>query len=121
MLITEDLEAPPLRNAVLSANCFGLYVETKNQRKAYLAIVDERGNVLEMGDHVEQAAWILMLQARNNFLMGLGHQRAFGPSAPPRHRIINKNFFSQMVRPRRETTEPQCEAKCREYFDLKRL
>jgi hypothetical protein len=102
MMFIDDLEIPPLPNALLSANCFGLYAETKDRRKAHLAIVDERGNVLEMGDHVEQAAWGLMLKARNNFLMGLGHLKVFGPCAPTRHRIINKDFFMLMKRPRRE-------------------
>lgn len=120
-MLIDDTEIPPLSNAVLSANCFGLYAETKDRRKAHLAIVDERGNVLEMGDHVEQAAWGLMLNARNNFLMGIGHLKVFGPYAPPRESIINKEFFMMMSRPRREANQPRCEARFRHFVALKPL
>lgn len=79
MLLIEEADIPALENAEISANCFGLAVSAKDGKPAKLAIVDESGAVLESGEAVAKAAWMLMLLARRNFLEGLGHVRVFWP------------------------------------------
>ncbi|GAB3550892.1 hypothetical protein GCM10027343_34440 [Noviherbaspirillum agri] len=70
MLIPSDEPVPTLEHAILSANCFGLSATTMLGQRAYFAVVDENGQVLDMGDHVAQAAWLLMVEAWRNFLIG---------------------------------------------------
>lgn len=98
MMLTSETPIPPIGNATLSANCFGLSVSTKEGKKAHLAIVDEQGEVLEMGEDVRVAVWLLMLNARNNFLEGLGHLRVLAPAPDPSRPRINKQFFMDATR-----------------------
>lgn len=79
MLILDPNDIPALPNAKLTATSAGITAETRDGRKARLAIVDEAGAVLEAGDDVEKAAWLLMLLARRNFLEGNGHVRVYRP------------------------------------------
>lgn len=98
MLLPPPDPIPVLANAVLSANCFGLSATTRDGSTAYLAIVDERGNVLEMGDHIAKASWYLMLQAWQNFLEGMGHIKNLTPTAPITSRHVDKEFFMTIKR-----------------------
>ncbi|NKJ23768.1 hypothetical protein [Dyella sp. SG609] len=70
-----------LTQAVLTAVCFeGLSAETREGRKATLAIIDENGKVIERGPAVAQEAWNVTLACYKNFLVGQGHLRVFcGP------------------------------------------
>lgn len=79
MLLINLEDIPALTNAKLSATCAGIVAETPDGRPAKLAVVDESGAVLEAGEDVEKAAWLLMLLARRNFLEGNGHIRVYRP------------------------------------------
>lgn len=71
-----------LASVTLSAVCFeGLSVETREGRKATLAIIDEHGQVIEAGAAVAREAWNVTLACYKNFLAGQGHLRVF--SGPP--------------------------------------
>lgn len=98
MLLPSPDPIPPLANAVLSANCFGLNAATRDGDIAYLAIVDEQGKVLEAGDHVARASWLLMLIALQNFLEGMGHIKNLTPTAPVESRQVDKEFFMTVKR-----------------------
>lgn len=80
MLIIDPADIPAFANADLSANAFGIEAKTKDGKPARLAIVDESGSVLEAGENVQKAAWLLMLLARRNFLEGNGHVRVYRPT-----------------------------------------
>lgn len=72
-----------LTGATLSAVCFeGLSVQTREGRKAQLAIIDEDGKVIEAGPVVAREAWNVTLASYKKFLIGEGHLRVF--SDPPR-------------------------------------
>lgn len=75
MLIIDPHEIPVIPHAELSATCAGIQARTKDGRPAFLAIVDQHGNVLASGANVERAAWLLMCLAQRNFLEGKGHIR----------------------------------------------
>lgn len=71
-----------LASVTLSAVCFeGLSVETREGRKAQLAIIDEDGKVIEAGPAVAREAWNVTLASYKKFLIGEGHLRVF--SGPP--------------------------------------
>lgn len=71
-----------LIGVTMSAVCFeGLSVETRQGRKAMLAIIDEDGHVIEAGPAVAREAWNVTLACYKNFLAGQGHLRVF--SGPP--------------------------------------
>lgn len=71
-----------LARVTLSAVCFeGLSVETREGRKAQLAIIDENGKVIEAGPAVAREAWNVTLASYKKFLIGEGHLRVF--SNPP--------------------------------------
>lgn len=79
-------KAEPLEHADLSAVCYeGITVSTREGRPAALAIVDEDGNVLEVGPQVARAAWGVMVACWKQFLAGEGHIRVHSgpPSASP--------------------------------------
>lgn len=71
-----------LAQASITAVCFeGLSVETREGRKAMLAIIDENGKVIEAGPAVAREAWNVTLACYKQFIAGQGRLRVF--SGPP--------------------------------------
>lgn len=65
-----------LSKSTISAVCFeGLTATTIDGKPAKLAIIDERGNVIECGEIVAKEAWNVTLACYKNFLVGMGHLR----------------------------------------------
>lgn len=63
-----------LANAVISGVAHqGFSVATRDGRPAQLAVLDENGNVLDVGPAVMREAWNVMLQVHRNWLQGNGH------------------------------------------------
>jgi hypothetical protein len=79
MLLIDPSEIPAFEHVDLSANCFGIEAKTKDGKPARFAIVDESGKVLEAGENVNKAAWVMMRLALRNFLEGNGHLRIYQP------------------------------------------
>lgn len=76
-------ETDKLQTATISAVIHeGLTVQTRNGKKARLAIIDEDGNILEAGDTVAQEAWNVSIASFKNFMRGQGHLRIH--STPPK-------------------------------------
>ncbi|RJG06274.1 hypothetical protein D3870_09840 [Noviherbaspirillum cavernae] len=59
----------------------GLTIKLKDGRSARLAIIDDRDNIIEVGEAVAKEAWNVTLAVYKNFLIGQGHLRVF--SSPP--------------------------------------
>jgi hypothetical protein len=70
--ITAD-EAPPLKNSILHSNLNTLKATTRDGKPARIAIIDEDGNILDVGQHVADAVRIVTVASYNNFLRGKGH------------------------------------------------
>lgn len=63
-----------LANAVISGVTYrGLTVTTRDGRPARLAILDEHGNVIDVGDDVACECWNVAIACHRNFLIGQGH------------------------------------------------
>lgn len=76
-----------LRSATISGVCHeGLTVKTRDGDQAFLAVVDESGNILESGPSVAREVWNVTLAVYKNFLLGKGHLRIF--HAPPGDGVI---------------------------------
>lgn len=61
----------------------GLSVKTSDGHPARLAIVDESGKVVEIGDQVAREAFNVAVASYKNFLKGQGHLRVYSPSESP--------------------------------------
>lgn len=69
-----SLPNPHLTTACISATVStGFTATTADGKQARLAIVDEDGNVIEVGDHVAWAAWRVCVEVQENFWQGQGH------------------------------------------------
>jgi hypothetical protein len=70
------IEIGTLKNSVISAVVHeGLTVTTRDGKPAKLAIIDESGNVVEMGEDVAREAWNVSIASFMKLLEGVGHLR----------------------------------------------
>ena len=53
----------------------GLTITTRDGRRARLAVVDDAGNIIEAGPHVEREAYAIAVGVYRNFLVGKVHIR----------------------------------------------
>jgi len=69
-----SLPNPQLTATRISATVStGFSATTADGKPARLAVVDEEGNVIEVGDHVAWAAWRVCVEVQENFWQGQGH------------------------------------------------
>lgn len=75
-------ETGGLQNAVIHGVVHeGLSVTTKEGKRAFFAIVDESGRVIEEGEAVAKEAYSVALAVYKNFRIGMGHLRVHtGPN-----------------------------------------
>lgn len=64
-----------LSSAITAVSYEGLRVSTPTGEAATLAVVDQNGNVIDVGPAVTRAVWDVAIAAYRNFLMGTGHLR----------------------------------------------
>lgn len=82
MSIASTAAPTALYNAVLNAVAHeGITATTRDGKPARLAVVDDYGNVLEVGDTVAAAAWRVVVECYENLLIGKGHIRVI--AGPP--------------------------------------
>ena len=65
----------PIQSTVSGVSFEGLTVTQPNGRPASLAIVDDRGHVIEAGTDVAAAVWNTAIECHRQFLIGHGHLR----------------------------------------------
>jgi hypothetical protein len=74
--------APDLDNSQVAAQAHtGLQITTADGRLARLAIIDEAGNVLDVGQPVADACWQAAVTSYRNMLIGQGHIRVLSKPA----------------------------------------
>jgi hypothetical protein len=73
--------APVLHHSIVAARNWERFTITdEGGRPATLAIIDERGKVLDSGPEVAQEVWELAVLAYQKYLVGEGHMRVItGP------------------------------------------
>ncbi|VWB96633.1 hypothetical protein BPS26883_04674 [Burkholderia pseudomultivorans] len=71
----EVLVPSALSSAITAISYEGLSIATPTGETATLAVVDEKGNVIEKGPAVARAVWDVAIAAYRNFLTGTGHLR----------------------------------------------
>lgn len=82
--VKEAIPNPQLVNAVISANVStGFRPATRDGKPLHMALVDEAGSIIEVGDDVALAAWRVCIEVQENFWEGQGHLVVH--SAPPGH------------------------------------
>jgi hypothetical protein len=65
---------PTINGACMKATVStGFTVTSPDGKPARMAIVDENGNILAVGDDVSWAAWRVCVEAQENFWEGQGH------------------------------------------------
>ena len=65
-----------LQHAVVSGVVHeGITVQTRDGRRARLAVIDEEGHIIESGPAVEREVWQVAVQVYRNFWRGQGHLR----------------------------------------------
>ncbi|WP_278958533.1 hypothetical protein [Aquipseudomonas alcaligenes] len=70
----DSVPNPQLQASRISATIStGFNVTTADGKPARLAIVDEEGNVVEVGAEVAWAAWKVCIEAQENYWEGMGH------------------------------------------------
>jgi hypothetical protein len=73
------IETGTLASSMISATISqGFSAQTRDGRPAQLAIIDEFGNVIEIGDQVAREAFNVAVASYKNFLKGQGHLRVYG-------------------------------------------
>ncbi|MCE4070147.1 MULTISPECIES: hypothetical protein [Pseudomonas] len=78
----EAIPKPQLESAVISANVStGFRPTTKDGKPLRMALVDEAGCIIEIGEDVALAAWRVCIEVQENFWQGQGHLVVH--SAPP--------------------------------------
>ena len=71
-----------LQHVAITGRSFdGLKIATSDGRPAQLAVLDEHGNVIEIGPEVAAEVWAITILAYRQFLRGEGHLTVH--SAPP--------------------------------------
>lgn len=80
--ITSPIEDPRSESrAILHHSCVSAVIwerytiTTADGKPATLAVVDERGNVLDIGPEVQQEVWDLAILAYRKYLVGKGYLR----------------------------------------------
>lgn len=80
--VKEAFPNPQLENTVISANVStGFRLTTKDGRPLRMALVDETGSIVEVGDDVALAAWRVCIEVQENFWEGKGHLIVY--TSPP--------------------------------------
>lgn len=80
--VKEAIPNPQLENAVISANVStGFRPTTRDGKPLRMALVDESGSIVEVGDDVALAAWRVCIEVQENFWEGQGHMIVH--STPP--------------------------------------
>ncbi|BAP43910.1 putative uncharacterized protein [Pseudomonas sp. StFLB209] len=75
-------ETGTLKHSCVSANVnSGFQLTTIDGRQARLAVVDEYGNIVDVGDAVAKEVWNVSVKVYKNFQIGQGHIVVH--SAPP--------------------------------------
>ena len=65
-----------LQHAVVSGAVHeGITVKTRDGRRAWLAVIDDDGQIIESGPAVEREVWMVAVQVYRNFWRGQGHLR----------------------------------------------
>lgn len=65
-----------LQHAVVSGVVHeGITVQTRDGRRARLAVIDDEGHIIEAGPAVEREVWEVAVQTYRNFWRGQGHLR----------------------------------------------
>lgn len=78
-----DAKTDTLPNATISGVSHeGFTCTTREGKKLRLALVDEDGNVVDAGKHVEKEAWNVCIQVQHNFWIGQGHLRVLSKPIP---------------------------------------
>ncbi|MDF0501573.1 hypothetical protein POK33_12675 [Burkholderia cenocepacia] len=73
---TADTQITAAIASTISAVSFqGLSIITPDGRPATLAVVDQNGNVVDIGPPVMRAVWDIAIRSYRNFLIGNGHLR----------------------------------------------
>lgn len=68
------LPNPTINGACMKATVStGFTVTSPDGKPARMAIVDEHGNILAVGDDVSWAAWRVCVEVQENFWEGQGH------------------------------------------------
>lgn len=78
-----DAKTDTLPNAIISGVSHeGFTCSTRDGKKLRLALVDDDGKVVDIGQQVAQEAWNVCIQVQHNFWIGQGHLRVLSKPLP---------------------------------------
>jgi len=67
-----------LEKAIISGHIAkGLSAKTRDGRILQMALIDERGNIVEEGDAVANEAWNVAIGTYKDWMLGNGHLRVY--------------------------------------------
>ncbi|MDT3749777.1 hypothetical protein [Pseudomonas kurunegalensis] len=78
-----DATTDTLSTAIISGVSHeGFTCTARDGRRLRMALVDDDGNIVEVGQHVAQEAWNVCIQVQHNFWIGQGYMRVLSKPIP---------------------------------------